>query len=262
MINPEDEVCFDLRTSCTEEEAASKMLGWMQGNRRICFMTVTEEGINPEQLPHMLRLPTPLDELIRDERETASVRFYNACARGDVALTEKWEARVMFWDDIANRATRYKLAISQELARPVSKLQIDEFLTADTGVRHITLTSLDQWSRRIFGIAILDQEQNSVAGYAPSSLKRPRTKGLEQENAIVEAIVQLGHDPLKLPSRPPGKSGAKAQVRGRLNPPSPLFPSDKVFDKAWERLKKDGQLIEEGVSPKIDQGGTLAGEDS
>jgi hypothetical protein len=243
MINPEDDICYDLRPGWTEEEAVAKLLGWMQGARRIPNLMVTEEGIDIEQLPHILTLPCSLEKFIVDEREPASARFVNACVNGDFAAAQKWEDRVMFWDAIAERAARYKLAIQQELSRPNSKLIVDPDLTSQSGKRHITLLSLDQWARRTFGIAILDKESPSD-GSLPALPKRPRSK--MQESAILEAIQRLGFDPLDLPSRLPGKRGVKVQVRSHLKLPSVLFPSDKAFDKAWSELNKSNRLHERG----------------
>ena len=262
VINPEDDVCYDLRVSCTEEEAVAKLLGWMQGVRRLRNLTVTLDGLIPEQLQHMYQLPAALDELIKAEREIASIRFSNACVEKNFDRASEWEARVEYWDAMAELAIRYKQSIFEELSRPKPNLQIDQLLTEQTGEKHLTLVSLDHWTRKKFGITILDQASQASAGDVPDLLKGSRSKAQEQESAIVELVVQLGYNPLKLPPRSSGKPGTKRLVRVRLNLPSPLFPSHKVFEKAWERLRNDRQLIEEEVSPKIDQGGTLVGEDS
>ena len=56
----------------------------------------------------MYQLPAALDELIRDEREMASIRFHNACVGNNFDPAAKWEARVKYWDAMADRAVRYK----------------------------------------------------------------------------------------------------------------------------------------------------------
>jgi hypothetical protein len=72
-----------------------------------------------------------------------------------------------------------------------------------------------------------------------------------QEQAILDAIAELKLDPLRL-NRPRGKSGSKADVRNKLMPGGKncrLFRSYGVFDKTWERLRRDGRIADEGTPP-------------
>ena len=71
---------------------------------------------------------------------------------------------------------------------------------------------------------------------------------LKQEEVIVAAISYLGLDLQKI--RKPKKTGEtkfeggdKANIRALVRRDSPdLFHSDEVFDKTWERLRKDGRI--------------------
>lgn len=58
-----------------------------------------------------------------------------------------------------------------------------------------------------------------------------------QEREILRVISELGHKADALPKPIPSKPGAKAAVRGKLPTLSP-----KVFDLAWERLRKDRRI--------------------
>ena len=69
---------------------------------------------------------------------------------------------------------------------------------------------------------------------------RPR-KGQQQEDVILTAIRELGHDPKKIPKWTPGASGVKADVRACFAIPGQMFQSQETFDKAWERLRKGGK---------------------
>ena len=60
----------------------------------------------------------------------------------------------------------------------------------------------------------------------------PTPKQRAQEQNILAEIKSAGYDPLALPPTPPGKSGVKKEIRDKLD------YSAKVFDKAWERLRK------------------------
>ena len=250
MINPEDEVLFDERLGCTEEEAVAKLLGWMRGIKRLRYLSVSETGLNPEQFPHMYRLPKPLFEFIREERDMASTYFHNACLANKFKLASEWDAKVAYWDAVAERAMRYKQRISEELSRLKPRLITEKSLTTETGKHHITLVSLNYWSRITFGDGILDQQEHDQIDALPALPKRPRIKGLEKESAILEAIKQLGQDPLALPPRVRGKAGIKAKVwESLLNRPG-LFTSKGSFDHTWEDLRGEKMLAEIGYTPK------------
>jgi hypothetical protein len=52
MINVEEESFFDPRSSCTQEEAAAKLLGWMRGPiHPKDYVSSIENGIAGDQLP-------------------------------------------------------------------------------------------------------------------------------------------------------------------------------------------------------------------
>ena len=57
-----------------------------------------------------------------------------------------------------------------------------------------------------------------------------------QENEILRVIGELRYDAKALPKDTPGKNGAQAKVRAKLN-----FSTGK-FNKAWERLSSAGDI--------------------
>ncbi|CAG9270268.1 hypothetical protein BCEP4_60126 [Burkholderia cepacia] len=67
---------------------------------------------------------------------------------------------------------------------------------------------------------------------------KPPLQQRHQENEILRVIRELGEDPARLPKQTPGKPGIKAAVRAKL-----AF-SGKVFDLAWERLRKNGEIAD------------------
>ena len=68
MINAEDEVTIDLRRSCTREEAAIKILGWMRGP----IQKVASETDDPlNSLLNNGKFNSPLTDLLQKEREAA-----------------------------------------------------------------------------------------------------------------------------------------------------------------------------------------------
>jgi hypothetical protein len=62
-----------------------------------------------------------------------------------------------------------------------------------------------------------------------------------QEAAILRHLQGMGHKATALPRNPPGKPGVKAEAKSALVS-SQLFVGEKVFDKAWERLRATGEI--------------------
>lgn len=71
-------------------------------------------------------------------------------------------------------------------------------------------------------------------------------KLMQQDKAILNAIVELGHDPLNLPINPSGGSGVKAKVRSLLDGRG-LFNGPTVFKHAWDRLRHVKKIKDQKV---------------
>lgn len=69
-------------------------------------------------------------------------------------------------------------------------------------------------------------------GGFPPSVKR----AVIQEREILSVLVALGLDPQRLPRTAPGKSGVRSNARSQVR------MSDRVFNKAWDRLRASGQI--------------------
>lgn len=223
------------------------LLGWLRGEKRSRYIQITLDGINPDQFPYMASLPDTLDRTIGEQREKASIEFHNAVVNGDFDIASEKEAIVEHWDKLAKRARRYLIDIGDELSKPDSALRIDQATSAATGNVHITLKSLDLWARREYSVSILDDEvarpvEDSDSVIATDN-KRARMKLRDQENAILEQIKALGHDPKKLPAYVRGTSGVKAAVKKALDS-SGLFSATTAYNKAWERLRKEGAIAD------------------
>jgi hypothetical protein len=83
-------------------------------------------------------------------------------------------------------------------------------------------------------------EQSEEATPTTVHFPRPMPQHRFQENEILRIIHELGYDAQAIPKWKPGTRGAKAKVRGNLK-----F-SEKVFDKAWQRLREDSRISEAG----------------
>ena len=70
----------------------------------------------------------------------------------------------------------------------------------------------------------------------------PMPKQRVQESRILELLTSKGHNPLALPSRTPGKRGAKSEIK-KLALLEPALFTAKTFDTAWQRLREDGRVV-------------------
>lgn len=94
--------------------------------------------------------------------------------------------------------------------------------------------------------------QNWFASATPAPVEpssdeaaKPLQRSAAQDAAILRQIKDLGFDPLTVPKNQPGKAGVKSAVRNALSKDR-LFTGAKVFDKAWERLSKNGEIVIQG----------------
>jgi hypothetical protein len=83
-----------------------------------------------------------------------------------------------------------------------------------------------------------------LASTAPTGAATPVARATAQEEAILRSLEQRGYTPAALPRRQGTKKWVKSEVWASLKTQRKTFGSDKVFDKAWERLRKDGRIAE------------------
>lgn len=77
---------------------------------------------------------------------------------------------------------------------------------------------------------------------APVEQVKPLQRSAAQDAAILNKIAALGFDAKALPKNKPGKAGAKSAVRKSLSNDR-LFTGVKVFDRAWERMSANGEIV-------------------
>lgn len=263
MINPEDEIIVDSRSSCTKDEAAAKLLGWMQGTIRKKYIKVTEHGIPADQLAHLHSLDGSLSDQLVALREPAR-RLLSKAAKGSKEFSKMNEA-VKDIDEVIKKAMSYLLDIDDELDKGEnSALKIDHEATNKTGVIHIKLRSLDKWARLKYGIRILENSASNSVTAKPSDhptsslVKWLRTIYYMDESA--EAGFKTAYDiALRHPSSGKAASGQallqpilQAQedkkpwlIPGPLDPPTKndWYPAARYFArqliKTEPKLKKN-----------------------
>ncbi len=94
---------------------------------------------------------------------------------------------------------------------------------------------------RIAPAPLQPQAAATAQGVAESAPAIPMQRSAAQDAAILAAIRSAGHDPQRLPVNETGKSGVKAAIREVLIRDR-LFVGVTVFDKAWERLRKQSEI--------------------
>lgn len=174
-----------------------------------------------------------------------------------IEVATVWQASIGASEEIERISRRVRLAAKAELAggvvRPVQGLLL--LTAANVHVFHelrdavlANLTDAD-WIEAA-GAGLLGEvsgERLSMLS-PPSESDRAQTQGRHvaksemQDMAVLRAICSAGHDPLSMPTNTPGLPGVKSLVRQQLKIPGPVFQSQGVFDKAWDRLRRVGQI--------------------
>lgn len=108
-------------------------------------------------------------------------------------------------------------------------------------VRHAYILEKDKakWDAVVESFHTAAQQESEKQ--AVTQTNKPIQRSRAQDEAILAAIKNSNHDPQQLPKNAQGKRGIKFLVRTALKTNS-LFVSTKVFDIAWERLAKAGDI--------------------
>jgi len=172
MLNPEEPVVVHLETSCTEEEAVEKLLGWRQGPIRRQHTLVTEHGVPEEVLQYSHSLGGSLKQQLEDILEKARMDLVEAAeADAPIEVLQQLDDAVVQKKALVFQAQDYLLDIKEELNEEGdSLLRVDKKATADTGITHITLKSLDRWAQQVYGRSVLDPTVSKPVGKKSASL--------------------------------------------------------------------------------------------
>lgn len=239
MTFPSEQFAINLNVSCNKDDAIAKLLGWLKGAIHHEVIEIDNNCITLEQLEYMDTLYYSLDKHLTLLRQKAMVEASKLVDTGaEKALIDAQLEQVLDIEDLIAKAKNYILDFDEELEKhTLSMLQIDYTATNKAGQVHIKLKSLDAWARKKYGIYINGGNESSSTEPVPKVGKMR-----QQENMIIEEIKKLNLDPQQFPKNDDGKSGVKAQIRTSLLR-TPLFGSVKVFENAWERLSKYGDIV-------------------
>lgn len=185
-----DQIFIDLSISCSKEDAAAKLLGWLRGPILHQYIEVAPAGITVDQLKHISSLHCTIGGTLRSqltELHTAALVAFEGANNG--AELEDTANAVLYWEKQIRLAARYLRDIDDELAKDdKSVLRIDKVETEKSGESYLTLSSLDEWAQTkykfsIFDDGILETEEN-VSKEIVATDKITQQDGLSFEEPI------------------------------------------------------------------------------
>lgn len=232
---------FDLepKTTYTRDEAISVMLG--MGVER--YAPPPYEA-TPEEVDVCEAMSFCVRSHLNNEYEDARSDYFEAKydnLPADVVAQKLADLDRIKWQK-ANYE-EYARIFDDEIAQADPKVRL--LHTDKYAVKHYTVNSVRQWiADNNYGSAISAQyARPSVDTKSDIAIQESSTqqKLLAQEKAILAGISNLGHDPKKLPKNISGKPGVKANVRRSLKDDE-LFDGSTIFEHAWERLRKCGDV--------------------
>lgn len=169
MIPAEEEFILNLSASCTVDQAVLRLIGW---GRDTVYLTDVKTSGDDEFLKKHLMVYRPdfgLNEFLTELYKRALMQYAEAVPEDatDEDVQHALETHIHQIDEtqaFIEKARSYKMDIVDELAKGAeSKLRLDKDATAQSGIAHITIKSLDAWSEAAYG------EKSDAAGNEPES---------------------------------------------------------------------------------------------
>lgn len=189
MLRPEDEFIPNTRPSCTENEVVARLIGWLKGPLVPRYILVTEDGIPADQLPLLATLDESIDTYLYDIRERARRELLEAAESGTSdEILEKKEGAINEIDALIRKTYAFRLDVADEAAREGSTFLIDRRETERTGVVHYTLASVDRWTRKQYGVSILDA--NALANSGDQEKEAEPGKDTDGEGGPDKQVVR------------------------------------------------------------------------
>jgi len=104
------------------------------------------------------------------------------------------------------------------------------------GTPHLSASEGNEWLK---SRGYLDDWKPDDRAVPPPSL-RVEPVATQQDRRVLEAIRECGYDPLHIPVNKGGRGGLKLQVKKLVGNRHKI--TDSAFKRAWERLRKNGDI--------------------
>lgn len=219
-----DEIVIDLRTSCSKDEAAAKLLGWLRGPIYPKYIKVTSGAQEDTQasgsildqsasnsLPYRIEehelknlhsldctLGGSLQSQLMELHEAARLEFSNAMVEPDLEIKAN---AVLYWEKQIRQAAAYLRDIDDELANgDVSELRLDKKASKKAGSPRILLSSLNRWAKTKYKFSIFDDDVNSNSqrddddpGLTEEPLEKTKAKNIVITLALMTDFIAASH---------------------------------------------------------------------
>lgn len=173
-----DQIIIDFRTSCSKDEAAAKLLGWLRGPIYPKYIKFTSgkkkdtqasgsisdqsssdslpDRIEENQLKSLYSLDCTLggslESQLMELYEVARLEFSDAMVEPDL---ENKANTVLYWERQICQAASYLRDIDDELETgEESVLKLDKKASKKAGSPQILLNSLDRWAKKKYKFSI------------------------------------------------------------------------------------------------------------
>ena len=162
--------------------------------------------------------------------------------RGGLQVTLKQNLAIRFFDEAFSHQDVIEYGNRLEIAKrnvwQGGELRVTEASSKDVNFK-VRLSDFAEFAR-LTGWALPADFPGKEKGSSGERIVHKQKTRL-QEEAILEELHRLGFNPKALPTKR-GAKGAKAAVLQRISSNKTLFQSMNVFEKAWDRLRQEGQI--------------------
>lgn len=263
MIKPEDEVVIVTDRYYAKQDIVAKLLGWMQGCRRLSCIQMNQNGtgVIAEHLPYMQGLIAPVNIQLLGMRDEAQQNLYAVgemikaaeIAKDDDAynaaihLIADKDAAIAACDALMDKAAQYARDVDDEISKgDNSAFEFSHLIESDVPEPLYTVKSVEQWSLKKYGLSVIDfansearAEKFRVESIASEEMKQAqintptRTRRVRQRNTelstLIDSILEV------MPNPTAGK--VMAELRKAIKDPDSCVICTAEDGVQWEDIK-------------------------
>ena len=201
MINSEDDIYIDFKSSLTKDEAVAKLLGWLHGNRRVKIVEVPDGVLSPSFFAKLHTLEGSLQSMLQTYRDIASNAYVDAFKKNNEYddQVQALDNIVKEWDLAIDKAAIYLMDIDDELSKgEKSSIRKVQKVGAAKSTLHITMSSLNQWALAKYGIPLLG---STTSNLNTSKVQPEPTSSIEKPWLIIATQDPVPLQPWFTPAR-------------------------------------------------------------
>ena len=197
MTSAAEAFILNLSASCTVDQAVLRLIGWGHDTVYLTDVELAGDGDFLKKYKLVYRKDLGLEEFLSELYQRALMKYADAVP--DQATEEQVQDALELhahWIDetqaFIEKARSYKMDIVDELAKGAdSALRVDKDATAEHGITHITIKSLDAWSNETYAIKADGEIEADAAAKAPESDLRQLLESLDDVDGTKKSDVSL-----------------------------------------------------------------------